>query len=150
MQRRTPGMVVEIPLSDGRKGFGQAIDHIELAVLSLVKGREELPTQDEIEAADVLFRVWVMRTALTSGRWKKIGVFPLRDELRFPVPRCNLHGGKWVTYLNGEETPASRKQCLKLEPASIWSAVHVEHRLSFYFQGRPYDVHKEIFEGPSG
>ncbi len=79
-----------------------------------------------------------MMSAHSRGRWLKVGVAPIRRDLSKAVRRYKQDAisGKLFTMVNGDEVPATRAQCKKLECAAVWSPEHVEDRLRDHFAGR--------------
>ncbi len=87
-----------------------------------------------------LFRVSVHKSAWNKGRWPRVGVLEVPEDLLQPVPRFMrdaLKTDQYSIYLNGNVRPASRNECLGLERASVWEPVHVESRLSDHYAGKP-------------
>lgn len=86
----------------------------------------------------VLFRLWVHKSAYTTGRWLIVDQRPITDELSTQVPRFKKDpiSGKLSIYLNERETPATQEECLKLESAAVWDPEHVEDRLRDHCENR--------------
>jgi hypothetical protein len=87
-----------------------------------------------------LFRVSVHKSAWNKGRWLRVGVLEVPEDLLQPVPRFMrdaLKTDQYSIYLNGNVRPASRNECLGLERASVWEPEHVESRLSDHYAGKP-------------
>src|SRR5258706_9249993 len=140
-QQRKVGMIVRIPVDDTCDAFAQVLSVPEIAVLDLFRPRGELPSDAELMAAMKLFRVWVMKRALTSGRWQKVTTAPLRPAFLEPVSRFKRDpiSGEYFLYFNGVDHPAQPRDCIGLEPATVWSAEHIEARLRDHLRGRPFD-----------
>jgi hypothetical protein len=141
-------MVVAIALGD-RDAFAQILVSPEVCVFDLFKHAGDDPTEDELQAAPVLCRIWVMHSAIKSGRWPKVGMMPLRPELTKEVPRFkrNPIGGHLSIYINCIDRPASRLACAGLEPAAVWSAEQVEARLRDHLAGRKHRPLEQLLEG---
>jgi hypothetical protein len=101
---------------------------------------------EAISGAPVVFSIWVMNSAVTSGRWPKIGKEPLIDRERETPMRFFKEDALtgelsvyWSDPRSGEdhETPATRSECEGMERAAVWSAEYVEDRLRDHFDGRP-------------
>lgn len=61
------GSIVEIPLPNGRKGYARVLKNPLMAFYS-VQTEGSLPPA-EILCQPVAFKVWVMNSAISSGRW---------------------------------------------------------------------------------
>jgi len=133
--KHVPGSILKIPLGDGLYGFGQVLEEPEIAIFDL--SGEAVPPIREIASAPLLCRLWVMRSAISSGRWEKVGMAPIRSEFSVQVPRfkCDPISKRLSLYLNGQESPALPEDCLPYESASVWSAEHVEDRLRDHQKG---------------
>lgn len=95
---------------------------------------------ESIITRPVLFKIAVMRKAITSGRWSQIGVVPLDASLLVPPTffrQDGLNPNKLFLHTAGIERPATREECVHLERAAVWEAEHVEERLRDYYAGRP-------------
>src|SRR5688500_2393573 len=120
-QQRKLGMIVRIPVDEEHETFGQVLASPELAVFDFFKRPGADPSLRELETASPLFRVWVMHKAITSGRWPRIGMAPLRPEFQRPVPRVkrDIITQDVSIYLDGIERPATEAECDGLEPAAV-------------------------------
>jgi len=147
-QKWTRGAVVAVPLGEEHFGFGQMLDQPEYAFFGLGRSQASLPTPDEVVAAPVLFRLWVMRQAHSSGRWPKMGQATITPELAERVPRFNqdpLRPSSIVlTYGGVSGTPCDVEACRDLERAAVWDADHVEDRLRDHFAGRENKWEKSL------
>jgi hypothetical protein len=130
--------VVEIPLGEGRRGFGRDLG-LEVEFYDRQEtGREALDVS-ELEATPVAFRVCVMDSAFKpSSSWRSIGKLPLREgetpNSRF-AKQDPLTGALSI-YWDGHEEPATLEDCAGLEIAAVWSANHIEDRLRDHFAGK--------------
>lgn len=131
------GDIVQINLDDGSMAFGRVL-HEPLMAFYDIKS-SSLPTLNNIATSKVLFKVWVMKSAITSARWKVIGNLPLENDLeKSPVFfRQDAITKKYYLYQDGLEKPASKAECEGLERAAVWDPVHIEDRLSDYFAKKP-------------
>ena len=134
-------MFVRIPIDQTLAGYGQVLRKPEIAVLDFIRPRGYKPSATELERAPLLFRIWVMNSAITSGRWEKVGQAALRPEFREQVSRFKVDPitGGYSLYFNATDHPAQPNECAGLEPATLWSAEHVEARLRNQLQGRAFD-----------
>lgn len=130
------GNIVQILLSDGNHGYGRILVHPLMAFYGI--SSMNLIDCAEIIASPIAFKVWVMDSAVTSGRWKVVGNAPLEPE--HEVSPCffkqDAISKKLSLYRHGVEGPATLEECEGLERAAVWSAEHVERRLEDYFAGR--------------
>ena len=137
-QRRTIGAIVQVPIGDGRNCYAQTLEEPEFAFFDICAG--VTPDLRAIPQHPVLFRVWVMNHAVTSGRWLKLGVVPISEDLARPVPRFTqdaLNPWSFEITLGGERRSAAADECVGLERAAVWEPEHVEDRLRDHFDGRP-------------
>lgn len=102
------------------------------------KSEINLPIE-EILSRSILFTIWVMKHAVTSGRWEIVGNIPLEEHLR-GAPRFfkqdALHPGKFYIYNDEQDIPVAREACIGLERAAVWEPEHVEERLRDHYAGR--------------
>ena len=135
---RRPGAVVAIALGDGTYAFGRVLKEPLMAFYDL--RADQIPPVNEIMQAKILFRIWVMNSAVTKGNWPIVGHAPLveADQVLPTFFRRDAISGKFSLYRSGEaEVPATKEDCRGLERASVWSACHVEDRLRDHFAARP-------------
>ncbi len=138
-QRRTPGAIVEIPLSDTTKGYALTLEEPLFALYDLQVPRTASPPLTEIISAPILTRIWVMNHAVTRGRWATVGKVTVPKNLQ-DAPKFfkqDAINGELSLYSKGEETPASIEECQGLESAAVWDPTHVEERLRDHFLGVP-------------
>ena len=140
MPRRSatdPGSVFEVTLDDGALAYGIVVDFPLVAFFDL--RASDRPSLEDVISSEVLFRIWIMRSALGKSGWPVIGCASVPSHLTATPTfyKFDLIARKFSLYSNGTETPATREQCLPLECASVWSASHVEARLADHFAGRP-------------
>lgn len=132
------GGVYEIPLGDGLLGYTRVLMSPTMAFYDLMV--METPSIESIVTCPVIFKIFVMRNAVTSGRWQLKGVIPLEEELKEPTTffkQDALRSDLFFLYRDGQDIPVSKAQCQGLERAAVWSPEHVEDRLRDYFSGRP-------------
>ncbi|WP_445367710.1 immunity 26/phosphotriesterase HocA family protein [Methylomonas sp. BW4-1] len=132
---RKEGDIVKIDMGDGTFCFGRVLEEPLLALYGL--RTDSIPSFSEIESAPVLFKVWVMNSAVTSGRWPVIGNQPLEESLRLPVKffKQDPISKKIFLYINAQEIPSTKEECEGLERAAVWSPEHIEDRLRDHFAG---------------
>jgi hypothetical protein len=135
-QTRKPGDIFKIDLKDGKCAFGRVLENPLYAFYDLQA--EITPDLDHILSRPILFKVWVMKYAITKNIWEVIGHLPLESNLEIS-PRFFKQDDiskKLSIYHDGKETPASIRECEGLECAAVWDPRHVEDRLRDHFAGR--------------
>lgn len=130
------GDIIEVPLPGGFYAYARVLKNPLMGFYAL---RSSTPaSREEILNAPILFKVWVMNSALTSGRWKIVGHAALEEEHK--VSPCffkqDAISKKLSLYREGIEQPATFDECKDLERAAVWSAEHVESRLDDELSGR--------------
>jgi len=131
------GDVVKIDLGGGSISFGRVLEEPLIAFYDLEAS--EVPDLQVILELPVLFTVWVMNDAVTSGRWPVIGNVSLSPELEVAPKffKQDPISKKFSIYHLGKETSASLAECENLERAAVWEPSHVEDRLRDHCLGIP-------------
>ncbi len=90
------------------------------------------------DTGQLLFRLWVHKSAYNSGHWRKVGNSELSPDLATEIPRFNQDpiNGSLSIHQNGRERPATEVECQELERAAVWEASHVEERITDHMQGK--------------
>ena len=135
-QRRRVGDIVKITLESGSFCFGRVLQEPLMAFYDL--NVPMIPDIDSIISARIIFKVWVMRRAITSGRWQIIGNREVDAETAC-VPvffKQDAVSKTFSKYFDDKEIPATGKECLGLERAAVWDPEHIEDRLRDHFAGR--------------
>lgn len=141
--RRTVGQVVEIDLGDGLKAYGRVLKEPLFAFYDGHSRDDHRPPIDGIASWPVAFRIWVMNSAITKGRWKVIGSLPVPPEARLKPKffKQDAINGRLSIYDDDAapsyERPATFAECEHLECAAVWEPEHVEDRLRDHFVGKP-------------
>jgi len=138
-QKRTVGSAFKIPLTDNTHSYGIILEKASVAIFK-IKTNNSLPIS-EILKEDVLFIVAVYNSAITSGRWEKIGKTPPDERftilpLNFIQDSINPEHFEIYDPNTGQITKSSRENCLGLECAAVWEAEHVETRILDHFNGK--------------
>lgn len=138
-QKRIEGDILAIELSDRSIAYARVLHEPLVAFYDYKTTDSKQPPIRPILESPVLWRIWVMNNAITSGRWRRIGHAPIEDNLQSePVFfKQDSITGKLSLYRAQVEYPATLEQCLNLERAAVWSPEHVESRLLDHFAGRP-------------
>ena len=126
-QRWAVGAKLEVPLSDGTVVPAMMLQFPEIAFFH--------PS----DPSQVLFRVWVHKSAWAQGRWRKTAKASLPADLQGEVPRFKQDplSGSLSIYLEGKERAATMFDCEGLERAAVWDPSHVEERLRDHLAGKP-------------
>lgn len=131
------GAIAEIPLPHGGKGYARVLKKPLMAFYAIRS--EQSLSPDKILNQPIAFKVWVMDSAISSGRWTIVGCSPLEPELE-EMPwffKQDAISKALSLYQGGVERSASKEDCLGLERAAVWSAEHIESRIEDYLDGRP-------------
>lgn len=132
------GDVLKIGLGNGRHGYGQVTQDGLVVVFDHVSGADLDPA--DLMDVDVVFAVHVRAEDLSGGRWPVIGSRPVPADLKgHPMMfRQDAETGRLSLEhpdLPGGERPATLKECIGLERATVWSASAVEERLRDHVAG---------------
>jgi Immunity protein 26 len=135
--KRRAGDVVRIDLGDGTHSHAVVLREPLMAFFGSRSDREA--SVQEVGDGQILFAIWVMSHAVTSGRWPVVGQIELTDAWLARRWFCKQDpiSKKLSIYSEGEELPATFEECQPLERAAVWSPEHVEDRLRDHFAGRP-------------
>jgi hypothetical protein len=105
------------------------------------RGEPDPAAIQEICSGAPLFVIAVMRSAYSAGRWgRALGRLPETAlPLIPPVFKQEIGSGACSIVEPGQSTRLSvpREECLGLERQAVWSAEHIESRLSDFYEGRP-------------
>jgi len=131
------GDVVKINLGKGTYCFGRVL-YEPLMVFYDMK-TDTVPDIEDIISSPILFKIWVMNHAVTSGHWEIIGSRPLEPDLEIAPKffKQDPINKEFCLYYDGKEIPATREECEGLERAAVWEPSHVEDRLRDYYAGIP-------------
>jgi hypothetical protein len=144
---RCPGRVIRIDLGDGMCAYGRQLLSVQVEFYDRVGQPDETVDLLDLVQAPVAFSVGVMNTAFRrSGLWDLLDVVTLSNQERTAVyrqakidPISRRLSVYWEDPAAGTSgyVPTTLEECLTLEVAAVWSAVHVEDRLRDHFAGRP-------------
>lgn len=137
-QTRKVGAFVKIRLDKKWHTYARILEEAAFAFYDCRTNKEL--SLEEICSKPILFITAVYKSAVTKGRWKKVGYLPLEPHLK-ESPKFFIQDAldptKFFIYHKGEITPATREECEGLECEAVWEAEHVEDRLRDYYAGRP-------------
>lgn len=130
------GSVYALPLTDGTFAFGQVCEGGDYAFFDF-KSRT-IPEASSVVEYPVAFRIHVAVDARLVGKWKCIGVAPLRGALALygRYRQQPVGSDKVYVYIHGKTTPATEDEVLDLETAAAWFSNHVTERLEDHFASR--------------
>src|SRR5690349_19184880 len=138
--RRRVGDIVEVPLDMQHSAFGWVLDAPLVAFFDYRCPTKLVPAIKEIARKPIAFRIWVMKYALTSGRWPVLGNLTIPESVREPpwFSKCDPITRKvTITKTGDEEVEADPELSAPLEAAAVWDPEHVVDRLRDHFEGRP-------------
>lgn len=136
-QQYKVGAIVKVPFEGTRHTYARLLTSPVIAFYDAATDIG-LPL-DDILPRPILFRIAVMKHAITSGRWTVVGVKPLEPSLQEATiffRQDATNPDHLFFHQEGHESPATREDCLKLERAAVWEPEHVEERLADYYAGR--------------
>lgn len=136
-KQRTFGDLLAIPLGDGKQAFAWVLRAPLVAFFDQFSGEKEAVDLEALTRRAILFRVWVMESALR--KWTVLG---------HAMPPPSLQESPWFAKTDpiskvrtivreGEERPDLEGAWRILEPAAVWSAEHIVDRLRDARLGRP-------------
>jgi len=131
------GRLFKIKLSNGKAAFALALDFPEFAFFNCFNPDA---TIQEILKSDVLWRLWVMKHVLKEPCWQHMTVVAdIPKNLQQATPRFKKDqiSGQYTVYIDGVESPATKEQCIGLESAAVWSALHLQDRLQDHVADMP-------------
>lgn len=137
-QQRTIGAIVKVPLEDGFHTYARTLSDAAFAFYDS-RTKEDITDLNEIISRPVLFIIGVYNSAVTKGRWLKLGKVPLEskfDTLPLQFIQDALDPTRFKIYDNGIIRNATREECVGLERTAVWEAEHVEERLNDHYAGR--------------
>jgi len=136
---------MRVPLPDGSFGYGRVL---ELPFDAFYNHRTTEPDADldRIASKPILFRIVVRQPHPKS--WERIGWREIEAHLTQPVVQFSMEVGplRRCTIFDslGNSREATPKECIGLEPATVWESHGVEKRLLDAFMGRPNTVLERI------
>lgn len=134
------GSLLRISLGNETDAFARVLPNSQVAIYAHLVSQGDAPPPSIFDSKP-LWKLTVMKSALTSGKWKAVDFRPLEPELASPVEyfmRDRLTG-RYSVYRSsdGQTRDSTFEECKMLEAAAAWEAEHVEDRLRDYFAGRP-------------
>jgi hypothetical protein len=135
------GDVFEIPLPDGRRGYGQVLD-ATMSGFFAIASDDRLPIE-EVVASPVAFRIWCMSDCIRKGIWPIIGNLPLPPAMREPLKLFRTtHPDfwfliEWRPETGGGERRVPKEEVSGLEADGMWLPENVAQRLLMHLRGEP-------------
>jgi hypothetical protein len=152
-QKETIGAFVRVPIDETYHTYGRMINRSVYAFYDF-KTDSETVDLDSIEGSAVLFKLMVIKDAVTKGYWKKIGIKELPEDLKAPVPffkqEVGLPNDCSIIFVEGSNIKkVSPEDCVGLERFAAWEHDHVEQRLRDHYNGvRNVDSYMLRVNGP--
>lgn len=136
-RRRTVGDLVAIALDDRRTMFAWVLDDPLMAFFELVTAPDRAPPVDAILKSRVLFRIWVMHSALRD--WPVVGHVdpPPSERAARQFAKWDSVAKQWTLFDGERESPILGDAWRDHEPAAVWSATQVVDRLLDSVAGKP-------------
>ena len=123
-----PGLVVQVPLPDGRFAYGRIYRD---ATVCFYRQASRTPGQPPIGSRDFAFCIGVYDDVV--ARWERVGADPFdSDDTAWP-PAKSIQDpitGRWSVYEHGVIRPAEASEAEPLERASAWDEHHLLPRLA--------------------
>lgn len=136
-----PGNIVEIRLSDNSYAYGIVIKFPLIGFFSY-NSMDQIKDVNQLVYNTILFKVWVMKYAISKKYWKVIGHMELNEEIG-RIPSFYKHdpvSGRYSIYKyeNGidKSYPCDVSEARLLECAAVWDPEHVQDRLLDTFNNR--------------
>ncbi|MDA3559550.1 immunity 26/phosphotriesterase HocA family protein [Acinetobacter sp. AOR15_HL] len=138
-QRFKEGALLQIDLKNGQYAFGWVVNKEETLFYDFFTDNISSLNLDKIYSAKELFRVAVMKYAITSAQWTVIDNKPIEADLAIPNKYFmqDVITKEFSIYYQGNILPATYEEIKDLECAAVWEPEHVEDRLRDYFAGVP-------------
>jgi len=138
-QKFSIGALLQIDLKNGQYAFGRVVNKEETLFYDFFTDNISNLNFAEIYSAKELFRVSVMKYAITSGLWVVIDNKPIEADLALPNKYFmqDMITKEFSVYHQGNIIPATYEDIKGLECAAVWEPEHVEDRLRDYFSGVP-------------
>lgn len=137
------GDIFEVPLEDGRRGYGQVLTfgaaRVGFFELSSV---ERLPLE-KIIASPVAFRIGCLSETIIRGDWPILGNVPLTPAMREPLRMYRNNGPdwwflyEWTPETGGHERRVPRDEVRGLETSGLWQTRDAVKRLEMHLRGEP-------------
>ncbi|MFV5583298.1 Imm26 family immunity protein [Acinetobacter oleivorans] len=138
-QKFSIGALLQIDLKNGQYAFGRVVNKEETLFYDFFTDNISNLNFAKIYSAKELFRVSVMKYAITSGLWVVIDIKPIEADLALPNKYFmqDMITKEFSVYHQGNIIPATYEDIKGLECAAVWEPEHVEDRLRDYFAGVP-------------
>lgn len=138
-QKFSIGALLQIDLKNGQYAFGRVVNKEETLFYDFFTDNISNLNLAKIYSAKELFRVSVMKYAITSGQWTVIDNKPIEADLALPNKYFmqDMITKEFSVYHQGNIIPATYEDIKGLECAAVWEPEHVEDRLRDYFAGVP-------------
>ncbi|QNR86772.1 hypothetical protein H9N25_10485 [Pedobacter riviphilus] len=127
----------KVQIDEDYHTYGRIIANYVYAFYDFKTNQEETDLS-LIERSKIIFKILVNHKAIKSGAWKIIGVSELPTDLKETVPFFIQEIGDlatcWIDW-NGTRERVECQECIGLERLAVWDQIHVEKRISDYYNG---------------
>lgn len=137
----TQGDIFEVPLEDGRRGYGQVLTWTKYGFFNTAS--TERLTVDKIITAPVAFRISCMSEEITEGHWPIIDKAPLAPGMREPLCLFRNNGpdwwfvNEWRPDTGSIERRVPKEEVIGLEATGLWEPRDAVKRLEMHLRGEP-------------
>ena len=137
----TPGDLFEIPLEDGRLGYGQVLSATLYGFFAIAS--EERAPVEKVLCSPAAFRIGCLTGDLEEGLWPVLGNFPLAPAMREPLKLFRSTAPdfwfiyEWRPETGGHDRWVAREEAAGLERAGLWEPRSAAKRLAMYLRGEP-------------
>lgn len=136
-QKEILGAFFKVQIDNDYHTYGRIIANYVYAFYDFKTNREESDLT-LIEQSKIIFKILVNSKAIKSGEWNIIGVSELPKDLKDTVPFFIQEIGDLTTFWidqNGARERVEYQECIGLECLAVWDQIHVEKRISDYYNG---------------
>nr|WP_315423249.1 Imm26 family immunity protein [uncultured Pedobacter sp.] len=138
-QKEVLGAFFKVQIDEYYHTYGRIIANYMYAFYDFKTNQEETDLS-LIERSKIIFKILVNDKTIKSGAWKIIGISELPTDLKETVPFFIQEIGDlttcWIDW-NGTRERVEFQECIGLERLAVWDQIHVEKRISDYYNGIP-------------
>lgn len=112
-QKEMIGAFVRVPIDDTYHTYSRIINKLVYAFYDF-KTTSENPNLEQIERANVLFKLIIHISAINKGGWRIVGVRELPEDLKIPVPFFKQEIGNHndcSIVIEGHSMKVTREEC---------------------------------------
>lgn len=140
-QRITKGSILEIPIDNKYYIYAQILEKSSYVFFDFIS-KEQISDFELLNEKPILFIISVYDQVVTKGEWLKVGKINIRKELEvlpmfFIQDPINKEKFRIYDANTGEIVPATKREIIGLERASVWNKTHVEDRIRDFYNKVP-------------